>query len=47
MVYRELPLDDAEIRFREVTATMPPPAAEQTGQGRVRKVVKSLPRKSK
>lgn len=49
MVYRELPSEDAQARFQQITATLPPPPAEeaQIGQGRVRKVVKPLPRKSK
>ena len=48
MVYRELPLEEAEKVFAEITATLPTQQEESKQSGGLRKkVVKPLPRKSK
>ena len=46
MVYRELPLEEAEKVFAEITATVEPTEPIQKG-GYKKKVVKPLPQKSK
>ena len=46
MVYRELPLADAEQAFANITSTVEPQEPKQKA-GLRKKVVKPLPRKSK
>jgi hypothetical protein len=47
MVYRELPLEQAEQAFGEITATVVPQEPAPRKGGYAKKVVKPLPRKSK
>lgn len=47
MVYRELPLEQAEQTFSELTGTVKPEEPVAKKGGYAKKVVKPLPRKSK
>lgn len=47
MVYRDLPLEQAELTFKEITATVQPNETLPKQGGYKKKVVKPLPRKSK